>query len=104
MYKTLLEELSVAVPRPKTPLYQNISTIVSTTLSPPDATTRNEADKLRSSITDALSGGDPAVTTTQSPATSSRSTCRRRPGHCAGSATARESGPTAAGAAVSART
>ena len=30
MYKTLLEELNVAVPRPKTPLYQNISTIVST--------------------------------------------------------------------------
>ena len=57
MYKTLLEELNVAVPRPKTPLYQNISTIVSTTLSPPDSIDpQATADKLRSSITDALSG------------------------------------------------
>jgi multiple sugar transport system substrate-binding protein len=57
MYKTLLEELNVAVPRPKTPLYQNISTIVSTTLSPPSSIDpQATADQLRSSITDALSG------------------------------------------------
>ena len=44
-------------PRPKTPLYQNISTIVSTTLSPPDSIDpQATADKLRSSISDALSG------------------------------------------------
>jgi multiple sugar transport system substrate-binding protein len=57
MYQTLQEELNVAVPRPKTPLYQNISTIVSTTLSPPSSIDpQATADKLRSSITDALSG------------------------------------------------
>ena len=31
----MLEEMETAVPRPKTPVYQNISTLVSTTLSPP---------------------------------------------------------------------
>jgi multiple sugar transport system substrate-binding protein len=57
MYQTLLDELAVAVPRPVTPLYQNISTIVSTTLSPPSGIDpRKTADKLRGSIEDALSG------------------------------------------------
>jgi multiple sugar transport system substrate-binding protein len=57
MYQTLIDELNVAVPRPKTPLYQNISTIVSTTLSPPSSINpQGTADKLRSSISDALSG------------------------------------------------
>jgi multiple sugar transport system substrate-binding protein len=57
MYETLLAELNVAVPRPKTPLYQNISTIVSTTLSPPSSINpQSTADELRSSISDALAG------------------------------------------------
>jgi multiple sugar transport system substrate-binding protein len=57
MYQTLQQELNVAVPRPKTPLYQNISTIVSTTLSPPSSIDpQATADKLRSSISDALAG------------------------------------------------
>jgi multiple sugar transport system substrate-binding protein len=57
MYQTLIDELNVAVPRPKTPLYQNISTIVSTTLSPPSSIDPQQtADKLRSSISDALAG------------------------------------------------
>ena len=37
MYEVMLEELETAVPRPITPLYQNISTIVSSTLSPPSS-------------------------------------------------------------------
>jgi multiple sugar transport system substrate-binding protein len=57
MYPTLLEELNVAVPRPKTPLYQNISTIVSTTLSPPNSISpQATANELRASISDALAG------------------------------------------------
>ena len=57
MWQTLLDELKVAVPRPKTPLYQNISTIVSTTLSPPSSIDpRKTADELRGSISDALAG------------------------------------------------
>jgi multiple sugar transport system substrate-binding protein len=53
----MLEELKTAVPRPITPLYQNISTIVSSTLSPPssispDATAR----KLKDSIQQAIDG------------------------------------------------
>jgi multiple sugar transport system substrate-binding protein len=35
MYEAMLTELESAQPRPLTPLYQNISTIVSTNLSPP---------------------------------------------------------------------
>ena len=53
----MLEELKNAVPRPVTPVYQNISTIVSTTLSPPPAINpQATADKLRSSIQDAIEG------------------------------------------------
>lgn len=57
MYEDMLTELETAVPRPVTPLYQNISTIVSTTLSPPgqidpEATAR----ELRTAIQDALDG------------------------------------------------
>ena len=53
----ILGELKTAVPRPVTPLYQNISTIVSSTLSPPsgiqpDAT----AKELKSKIQDAIDG------------------------------------------------
>jgi multiple sugar transport system substrate-binding protein len=56
-YQQMLTELKVAVSRPRTPLYQNISTIVSTTLSPPSSIDpQGTADKLRSSISDALAG------------------------------------------------
>lgn len=56
-YKVMLEELQVGVPRPVTPLYQNISTIVSTTLSPPSGIDPEKtADTLRTSIQDALEG------------------------------------------------
>lgn len=56
-YREMLTELQVAVPRPVTPLYQNISTIVSSTLSPPrsidpEATT----EELRDGIQQALDG------------------------------------------------
>jgi multiple sugar transport system substrate-binding protein len=37
MYEAMLKELESAVPRPVTPIYQNISTLVSTNLSPPDS-------------------------------------------------------------------
>jgi multiple sugar transport system substrate-binding protein len=37
MYEAMLKELESAVPRPVTPIYQNISTLVSTNLSPPSA-------------------------------------------------------------------
>lgn len=37
MYEAMLKELESAVPRPVTPIYQNISTLVSTNLSPPAA-------------------------------------------------------------------
>jgi multiple sugar transport system substrate-binding protein len=57
MYTVMLDELKTAVPRPVTPLYQNISTIVSTTLSPPsDINPQQTADKLESSIQDAIDG------------------------------------------------
>jgi multiple sugar transport system substrate-binding protein len=57
MYKTLLDELNVAVARPKTPLYQNISTIVSTTLSPPDSIDpQATTEKLSGAISNALAG------------------------------------------------
>jgi len=46
-----------AVPRPQSPVYQNISTIVSTTLSPPSKINpKRSADKLRSSIQAAIDG------------------------------------------------
>lgn len=56
-YQVMLQELQVGASRPVTPLYQNISTIVSTTLSPPSGIDPEKtADKLRSSIQDALEG------------------------------------------------
>ena len=45
------------MPRPVSPVYQNISTIVSTTLSPPaDINPQASADQLRTSIQDAIEG------------------------------------------------
>lgn len=53
----MLEELKTAVPRPVTPLYQNISTIISSTLSPPSQIDPEQtAEELRDSIQDALDG------------------------------------------------
>jgi multiple sugar transport system substrate-binding protein len=57
MYKEMLVELENAVPRPPSPVYQNISTILSTTLSPPAAINpQASADELRASIQDAIDG------------------------------------------------
>ena len=57
MKDVLLTELKNAVPRPVSPVYQNISTIVSTTLSPPQSIDpQASADKLRTSIQDAIDG------------------------------------------------
>jgi multiple sugar transport system substrate-binding protein len=57
MKDVLLTELKNAVPRPVSPVYQNISTIVSTTLSPPeDIDPQASADKLRTAIQDAIDG------------------------------------------------
>jgi multiple sugar transport system substrate-binding protein len=57
MYEVMLAELETAVPRPVTPLYQNISTIVSTTLSPPrDIDPQRTAQELREAIQDAIDG------------------------------------------------
>ena len=51
MKDVMLTELKNAVPRPVSPVYQNISTIVSTTLSPPsEINPTQSADKLRDSI------------------------------------------------------
>jgi multiple sugar transport system substrate-binding protein len=45
------------VPRPPSPVYQNISTVLSTTLSPPAAINpAAAAEQLRSSIQDAIDG------------------------------------------------
>ena len=53
----ILAELKTAVPRPVTPLYQNISTIVSTTLSPPASIDpKKTAEKLKDSIQQAIDG------------------------------------------------
>jgi multiple sugar transport system substrate-binding protein len=53
----MLTELKTGVSRPPTPLYQNISTIVSTTLSPPASIDpQSTADELRTKISDALQG------------------------------------------------
>lgn len=54
-YQAILAELKTAVPRPVTPLYQNISTIVSKTLSPPrsinpTATTAELKDAIQQAI------------------------------------------------------
>ena len=57
MKDVLLAELQNAVPRPVSPVYQNISTIVSTTLSPPqEIGPQASADELRDSIQDAIEG------------------------------------------------
>ena len=53
----MLIELENAVPRPLSPVYQNISTILSTTLSPPaDINPQASAEELRTSIQDAIEG------------------------------------------------
>jgi multiple sugar transport system substrate-binding protein len=57
MKDDILAEMETAVPRPKTPLYQNISTIVSTTLSPPSAISPDStADELKDKIQQAIDG------------------------------------------------
>jgi multiple sugar transport system substrate-binding protein len=57
MKDAMLTELKNAVPRPVSPVYQNISTIVSTTLSPPSKINpQKSADKLRSAIQAAIDG------------------------------------------------
>ena len=57
MYQDLLTLLQTAVPRPPTPLYQNISTIVSSTLSPPqDIDPEKTADELKEKIQEAIDG------------------------------------------------
>ncbi len=62
----MLEELNNAVPRPMSPVYQNISTVLSTTLSPPSAI-RPQADARPAAYRHPERHrwqGDPAVTTT----------------------------------------
>jgi multiple sugar transport system substrate-binding protein len=57
MADVMRAELEAAVPRPVSPVYQNISTIVSTTLSPPGSINPQEsADQLRDAIQDAIDG------------------------------------------------
>jgi len=57
MADVMLTELKSAIPRPKSPVYQNISTIVSTTLSPPqDIDPQKSADELRDAIQNAIEG------------------------------------------------
>jgi multiple sugar transport system substrate-binding protein len=57
MKDVMLTELKNAVPRPVSPVYQNISTIVSTTLSPPGSINpQASANELRTSIKDAIEG------------------------------------------------
>ncbi|SDR72976.1 carbohydrate ABC transporter substrate-binding protein, CUT1 family [Nocardioides scoriae] len=57
MAPEILAELETAVPRPVTPLYQNISTIVSSTLSPPSSIDPEKtAEELKSKIQDAIDG------------------------------------------------
>ena len=57
MGPVMLEEMKTAVPRPITPLYQNISTLVSTTLSPPSAIDPEKtAEELEDSIQQAIDG------------------------------------------------
>ena len=49
--------MKTAVPRPVTPLYQNISTIVSTTLSPPSSIDPEKtAAELKDKIQQAIDG------------------------------------------------
>jgi trehalose/maltose transport system substrate-binding protein len=57
MKDVMLAELKSASPRPVSPVYQNISTIVSTTLSPPaDIDPQKSADELRDAIQAAVEG------------------------------------------------
>ena len=57
MYSELLEELKNGVPRPVTPMYQNISTVMSNTLSPPSQIQPEQsAEELRTNIQDAIDG------------------------------------------------
>lgn len=57
MSEVMLTELQSAVTRPISPVYQNISTVLSTTLSPPAAIDpQTSTDELRSSIQDAIEG------------------------------------------------
>lgn len=57
MAQIMLSQLETAVPRPISPVYQNISTVLSTTLSPPAAIQPQQAtDSLRDSIQDAIDG------------------------------------------------
>jgi multiple sugar transport system substrate-binding protein len=57
MKDVMLQELENAVPRPVSPVYQNISTVLSTTLSPPAAINPPvSADELRTAIQDAIEG------------------------------------------------
>jgi multiple sugar transport system substrate-binding protein len=55
MKETILEELKDAAVRPRTPAYQNVSTVISATLSPPsDIQPRQTVETLRDQIQDAL--------------------------------------------------
>ncbi len=55
MKDVLLEELKTSAPRPRTPAYQNLSTVVSAELSPPSSIQPQQtADSLRKSIQDAI--------------------------------------------------
>jgi multiple sugar transport system substrate-binding protein len=57
MGPVMLTELENAVPRPVSPVYQNISTVLSTTLSPPAAINpQASADELRTAIQNAIEG------------------------------------------------
>jgi len=57
MAQVMLTELENAVPRPISPVYQNISTVLSTTLSPPAAINpQASADELRTAIQNAIDG------------------------------------------------
>lgn len=57
MADVMLAELQNASPRPVTPLYQNISTIISSTLSPPSAINpQADAAELQSAIQQAIDG------------------------------------------------
>lgn len=55
MKETLLEELKTSAPRPRTPAYQNLSTVVAAELSPPASIQPEQtAEKLRTSIQEAI--------------------------------------------------
>ncbi|MFI5897441.1 ABC transporter substrate-binding protein [Actinoplanes sp. NPDC051513] len=55
MKATLLEELKTSAPRPRTPAYQNLSTVVAAELSPPASIQPEQTAKsLKSSIQDAI--------------------------------------------------